>query len=61
MSKTGILDARIRREIGPVTATCIVIANMVGAGIFTTSGIMAAQLPDSGWVILDLISSIGES
>jgi APA family basic amino acid/polyamine antiporter len=25
---------------------------MIGAGIFTTSGIVAAQLPDSGWVIL---------
>jgi len=42
----------IERKIGLVTATGIVVANMIGAGIFTTSGIMAANLPDSGWVIV---------
>lgn len=41
----------VRREIGLFTATSIVIANMIGTGIFTTSGIMAGLLPASGWVI----------
>ncbi|MFO7981607.1 MAG: amino acid permease [Candidatus Aminicenantes bacterium] len=43
---------KIDRKIGPLTATSIVVANMVGAGIFTTSGIMAGQLPSSGWIFL---------
>ena len=45
-------NSEIKRRIGPLTATSIVVANMIGAGIFTTSGIMAANLPNSGWVIL---------
>jgi len=44
-------NTQVERKIGFVTATAIVVANMIGAGIFTTSGIMAANLPDSGWVI----------
>ncbi len=44
---TGII-----RKYGAVTATAIVVANMVGAGIFTTSGIMASNLPGAGWVLL---------
>jgi basic amino acid/polyamine antiporter, APA family len=39
-------------KIGPVTATSIVVANMIGAGIFTTSGIMAGYLPSSGWILV---------
>ncbi len=42
----------LQRKISFTTATSIVIANMIGAGIFTTSGIMASNLPSSGWVIL---------
>ncbi|HZX10362.1 MAG TPA: amino acid permease [Acidobacteriota bacterium] len=45
-------NQKIDRKIGPLTATSIVVANMVGAGIFTTSGIMAGQLPSSGWIFL---------
>ncbi|MGD8781484.1 MAG: amino acid permease [Ignavibacteria bacterium] len=45
-------DNSLQRKISFTTATSIVIANMIGAGIFTTSGIMAGNLPDSGWVIL---------
>ncbi|NIO28668.1 MAG: amino acid permease [Candidatus Latescibacteria bacterium] len=43
---------QVKREIGALTATSIVIANIVGAGIFTTSGIMAGMLPGSGWILL---------
>lgn len=34
----------LRREIGPVSATVLVIANMIGSGIFTTSGFILAEL-----------------
>jgi APA family basic amino acid/polyamine antiporter len=44
-------NGHIRREIGLFTATSIVIANIVGAGIFTTVGIISGFLPDSGWVL----------
>ena len=42
----------VLRKLGTFTATSIVIANMIGTGIFTTSGIMAAHLPSSGWILL---------
>ena len=42
----------IARKIGWLTATSIVIANMIGAGIFTTSGLMAGNLPNPTWVML---------
>ena len=41
----------IQRKIGLITATSIVVANMIGAGIFTTSGIMAGYLPGPVWVL----------
>jgi APA family basic amino acid/polyamine antiporter len=40
-----------QRNIGATTATGVVVANMVGAGIFTTTGFMAANLPGPGWVL----------
>lgn len=43
--------ADVSRRLGPFTATAIVVANMIGAGIFTTSGIMAAHLPGPSWVL----------
>ena len=42
----------LKRNLGLLTATAIVVANMIGSGIFTTSGIMAANLPGPGWVFL---------
>ncbi len=41
----------LARRYGVVTAGTIVVANMVGSGIFTTSGFMASLLPGPGWVI----------
>ncbi len=41
----------LERRLGPVSTTAIVVANMIGAGIFTTSGIMADNLPGAGWVM----------
>jgi APA family basic amino acid/polyamine antiporter len=44
-------DSRLDRRIGGLTATSIVVANIIGAGIFTTSGIMAQGLPSAAWVL----------
>jgi len=42
----------LERKLGTFSATAIVVANMIGTGIFTTSGLLAAQLPSPGWVLL---------
>ena len=34
----------LTREVGPFSATALVIANMIGTGIFTTSGFIMAEL-----------------
>jgi basic amino acid/polyamine antiporter, APA family len=39
------------RQIGVVSATALVVSNMVGTGIFTSTGFMAADLGNA-WVIL---------
>ncbi len=41
----------MKRTIGLLTATGIVVANMIGSGVFITSGIIAGMLPNSMWVI----------
>src|SRR6266576_4821705 len=46
ISKPGLL-----RQIGFFSATALVISNMAGTGIFTTTGFMAGDL-GSAWVIL---------
>lgn len=42
----------LEKSINLKTAIGIVIANMIGSGIFITSGIIAGMLPNSLWVIL---------
>ena len=42
-----------KHTISPLTATCIVVANMVGTGIFTSLGFQVAGLP-TGFAILAL-------
>ena len=42
----------LRRSYGVVTASALVVANMIGAGIFTTSGMIVGELPDPIWVLL---------
>lgn len=39
------------RGIGPGSATAIVIASMIGAGVFTTSGFLLADLGSPAWVM----------
>ncbi len=41
---------KLKREIGPISATNIVVANMIGAGILTTTGLMANYLPNFVWI-----------
>ena len=42
----------LERKLGGFSATAIVVANMIGTGIFTMSGLLAANLPNPGWVLL---------
>ena len=42
--KNSLNGAELKREIGLFTATALVIANMVGTGIFTTSGFVIQEL-----------------
>src|SRR3954466_2078781 len=42
-----------KHTISPLTATCIVVANMVGTGIFTSLGFQVTGLP-TGFAILTL-------
>jgi APA family basic amino acid/polyamine antiporter len=41
----------LHREIGLASATFLVIGNIVGIGIFTTTGLIAEQLHESIWLI----------
>lgn len=45
------LKSSTLKNYGVFTATALVVANMIGAGIFTTSGIMASNLPSPLWVL----------
>ncbi len=36
--------------IGAFTAACVLVSNAVGSGIFTTTGFLARDLGDPGWV-----------
>ena len=42
---------RLSRCLGPGTATSVVVANMIGTGIFTTTGLMLDRL-ESGWLVI---------
>jgi len=52
MEKESRGSSQLTRKIGLFTATSIVVANMIGTGIFTTTGIMAEILPNLGWILL---------
>lgn len=40
------------RKLGLISATAIVVANMIGTGIFTTTGIIAGHLSGGTWIII---------
>ncbi len=57
-------DQNLRRNLGLFPATNIVIANMIGAGIFTTSGLLIAELNNpllmlALWIIGGIIALCG--
>lgn len=46
MSEAPTNDRRLKREIGFLPAVFLIVANMVGTGIFTTSGFIMEELGD---------------
>lgn len=45
------MSLSVRRHFGPWTLAALVVANMIGAGVFTTSGFTLADLGSPGWVL----------
>jgi len=41
----------LARRVGLVSAGCVIVANMVGAGIFTTSGFIMQMLGSAWWLL----------
>ncbi len=57
-------SAGLVRQLGVVSATALVVSNMVGTGIFTASGFLAGDLGDPGlffliWIVGALVSLAG--
>jgi len=40
------------RQVSGFTAACVLISNVIGAGIFTTTGFLARDLGDAKWILL---------
>ena len=52
------------REIGLLSATLLVVGNIIGIGIFTTTGLIAAEIGNSpwllgGWILAGCLARIG--
>jgi len=45
-------SAVVQRRVGGITAACVLISNVIGSGIFTTTGFMARDLGDPGLILL---------
>jgi APA family basic amino acid/polyamine antiporter len=63
MIRPPMADQDLRR-IGLVAATAIVVANMIGTGVFTTTGFMAFDFKDAtailaGWVVGGVLALCG--
>jgi APA family basic amino acid/polyamine antiporter len=48
---TSTLVPRLRRHVRFRSAAALVVANIIGAGIFTTTGFQAADLGHPGWIL----------
>jgi APA family basic amino acid/polyamine antiporter len=64
MERTGQDPSALPRRIGWFTAGCVLVSNVVGAGIFTTTGFMARDLGHPGlilavWLMGGLIALAG--
>ncbi len=51
MDKAETEPSSLPRRIGWFTASCVLISNVVGTGIFTTTGFMARDLGHPGWIL----------
>jgi basic amino acid/polyamine antiporter, APA family len=45
-------DSAVPRQLGVLTATLLVVANMIGTGVFTTTGLLVAEIGSTGAVLL---------
>lgn len=64
MNNTGQDPSSLPRRIGWFTAGCVLVSNVVGSGIFTTTGFMARDLGHPGlilsvWLVGGLIALAG--
>ena len=64
MDRTGPDLTALPRRIGWFTAACVLVSNVVGTGIFTTTGFMARDLGDPGlilsvWLVGGMIALAG--
>lgn len=41
----------LRRTMGLGTAISLVVSNVIGVGIFTTTGLLATEIPHAGWLL----------
>ena len=58
------VPSRGPRQLGGFSATVIVMASMIGAGVFTTSGFLLEDLPSrelvmAAWIVGGLIAAMG--
>lgn len=51
MERTGQDPSALPRRIGWFTAACVLVSNVVGSGIFATTGFMARDLGDPGLIL----------
>jgi APA family basic amino acid/polyamine antiporter len=51
-TSTPIASPQLRRRLGVWSATALVVSNMVGTGIFTSTGFMAGDLGGAGLILL---------
>jgi APA family basic amino acid/polyamine antiporter len=52
MTASTIASPQLRRRLGVWSATALVVSNMVGTGIFTSTGFMAGDLGSAGLILL---------
>ena len=50
--EAAAVSSEVRRQLGLTTAIALIVANMIGAGVFTTSGFALADLGSPRWVLL---------
>lgn len=45
-------ETELKRDLGPVTATCMIIGSIIGSGVFAGPAIVAAYTGSTGWNLL---------